>query len=146
MDLFIWALVMQLLLFIYFEIITLVPLYPWNDLSKYSTKEKVLEAATNGVIIVIGIGLFVTKIQLLMVISIVLWGLFLVMQLLTWWLPYITGKHLKQFSRELYDTHFEQTVKLLPRIKDHIIPDAQHLVLQVLTLSTLLTTAIAVVS
>jgi len=144
-DLFIWALVMQVLLFIYFEITSLVPLFPWNDLSKYSTKEKVVEATSNGIIILLGIGLFITQVKALMILSAILWGLFLTMQLLTWWLPYLTGKHLKQFSRELYDTHFQQTVKLLPRIKDHIIPDAQHLVLQVLTLSTLLTTTIAVV-
>ena len=137
MDLYKWAIVMQVLLFIYFEITTLVNLFPWNDLSKYSTREKVIEATTNGVVIITGIVLFLTKVNWLMTISVIIWFIFLFMQLLVWWMPYLTGKHLKQFPRELYDTHFQRTVKFLPRVKNHIIPDAQHIVLQTLSMATL---------
>jgi hypothetical protein len=38
------ALSLQILLFLYFEITTLVNLYPWKDLSKYSYKEKMIKA------------------------------------------------------------------------------------------------------
>lgn len=145
MDIFKWAVILQLLLLLYFEAITLLNLYPWNDLSKYTFKEKVIEATVNGAIIIFNAGLFTTKVKWLMMISIVFWFLFLLMQLLTWWMPYVTGKHLKQFPRTLYDTHFKETIKLLPPIKDHIIPDAQHNVLQFLTLITFIVSVMSVV-
>lgn len=145
MDIFKWAVILQLLLLLYFEAITLLNLYPWNDLSKYTFKEKVIEATVNGAIIIFNAGLFTTKVKWLMMISIVFWFLFLLMQLLTWWMPYVTGKHLKQFRRTLYDTHFKETIKLLPPIKDHIIPDAQHNVLQFLTLITFIVSVMSVV-
>lgn len=112
-----WVVFLQIVLFIYFEVTTLINLYPWNDLSKYSHKERLLDATINGIIIIIGIILFVIKVKWLMVISIVLF-VFLFMQLLTWWMLYLTGKHLKQFPRSLYDTHFQETLKILPPIKN----------------------------
>jgi hypothetical protein len=120
------ALSLRILLFLYFEITTLVNLYPWNDLSKYSYKEKMIEATVNGAIIIFCLGLFITQIKWIMAISVVFWLVFFLMQLLNWWMPYLTGKHLKQFPKIVYDTHFKNTIKLLPPIKDHIIPDAQH--------------------
>src|SRR5699024_100171 len=124
-------------------ITTLVDLYPWNDLSKYSLKETVLEATVNGIVMLLAFGLFVTKITWLMMISVIFWTVHLVMQLLNWWMPYLTRKHLKQFTKALYETHFQKTIKILPPIKDHIIPDAQHNVLQIITLGTVITSAIA---
>lgn len=146
MNVFLWAVFLQVLLFIYFEVTILVNLFPWNDLSKYSHKERLLEATTNGIIIIIGIILFVTKVKWLMVISVVFWFVFLLMQLLTWWMPYLTGKHLKQFPRSLYDTHFQETLKILPPIKNHCIPDVQHNVLQLLSLATFVTSSMTVIT
>lgn len=97
MDYYYVSLVLQILLFLYFEVTTLVPLFPWNDLSKYSRKEKFTEAIANGLIILLCIGLFATKIKWLMAISVMFYLVFLVMQILTWWMPYLTGIHLKQF-------------------------------------------------
>src|SRR5690606_12662084 len=96
------------------EVITLVNLYPWNDLSTYSFKEKITEATINGAIISASLALFISKAKWLMVVSVVFLFIFLLMQLLTWWMPYLTGKHLKQFPRTLYNTHFKKTFKLLP--------------------------------
>lgn len=146
MDMFLWTVILQVLLFFYFEMTTLINLFPWNDISKYSYKEKLFEATVNGITIIIGLALFVTKIKLLMIISTAFWFVFLLMQLLTWWMPYLTGKHLKQFPRELYDTHFQKTIKALPPIKNHIIPDAQHNVLQMISLATFVTGLVTVIS
>lgn len=146
MDFFKCAIALQILLFIYFEITTLVNLYPWNDLSKYSFRERMIEATTNGIVIILGLGLFFTKIKGLMILSVIIWFVFLFMQLLTWWIPYLTGRHLKQFSRALYDTHFQETFKLLPPIKNHIVPDAQHNVLQIITLATFIASTVAIVT
>lgn len=146
LDIFLWAVVLQVLLLFYFEVTTLVDLFPWNDLSNYSSQEKIVEATVNGIIILIGSGLFITKIKWLMGFSVVLWLVFLFMQLLTWWMPYVTGRHLQQFPRELYETHFQKTIKILPPIKNHIIPDAQHNVLQILSLAVLITSFVALLS
>jgi hypothetical protein len=143
MDFFKMAIAFQILLFIYFEGTTLVNLYPWNDLSKYSNQEKIIEASVNGIIIILCLGLFISEIKWLMIISVIFWFVFLFMQILTWWMPYLTGKHLKQFPKTLYETHFKNTFKLLPPIKDHIIPDAQHNVLQILSLITFIVSTFA---
>jgi len=145
MELYYWAISFQVFLFIYFEITTLVNLYPWNDLAKYSLREKVTEAIVNGMIIIIGIGLFLTKIKGLMIFSVIIWLIYLLMQLLTWWMPYLTGKHLKQFSKTLYQTHFQETIKILPPIKNHIIPDAQHNILQLLSLAAFIVSFLSIV-
>ncbi len=146
MDLFNFAIAFQILLFLYFEVTTLVNLYPWNDLSKYSTKEKFIEATVNGIIIILCIGLFITQIKWLMIISVVFWFVFLFMQLLNWWMPYLTGKYLNQFPKTLYETHFKNTLKLLPPIKDHIIPDLQHNVLQIISLITFILSALVIIT
>lgn len=143
MDLFRWAVTLQVLLLIYFESITLVNLYPWNDLSNYTFKEKVIEATTNGIVITLALGLFFTQIKGLMILSVMIWFVFLLMQLLVWWMPYVTGRHLKQFPMALYHTHFQATLKILPPIKNHIVPDAQHNVLQLISLVTFLVSTIA---
>ncbi|QKG85492.1 hypothetical protein GXN76_14200 [Kroppenstedtia pulmonis] len=144
MDPFKWAVALQVLLFIYFEVTTLFNLYPWNDLSAYSFREKIIEASVNGAVIILNLVLFISGITWLMIISVVFWFVYLLMQLLIWWMPYLTGKHLKQFPKTLYDTHFRKTVKWLPPIKEHIIPDAQHNVLQLITLATFILCAISI--
>lgn len=143
MNFFILGIVLFIVLFIYFEVTTLINLYPWNDLSKYTKKEKVIEAVVNGLFICTGLVLFISTIKWLMIMSVIAMFIHLLSQLLTWWLPYLTGKHLKQFPKSLYETHFTNTIKVLPRIKDHIIPDAQHNVLQFLTLVTFITCFLA---
>ncbi|MBD8006611.1 hypothetical protein [Bacillus norwichensis] len=137
------AIVLQILLFFYFEVTTLLNLFPWNDLSKYTRKEKFTEAITNGLFILLCIGLFATKVKWLMAISVMFYLIFLIMQILTWWMPYCTGIHLKQFPKSLYESHFKDTIKWLPPMKDHIIPDAQHNVLQLLSMITLIASSIS---
>lgn len=133
MTLFKWAVILQIVLLVYFVITTVLPLYPWNDLTPYSAAEKWTEAGVNGGLILLNLTLFLSKAKWLMLISILFWGAFLLMQLIIWWMPYLTGKHLKQFPKSLHESHFNNTLKILPPIKDHAIPDAQHNVLQLLT-------------
>ncbi|MBS2969162.1 hypothetical protein J9317_10350 [Metabacillus sp. KIGAM252] len=144
MSLFAFSILLQILLFFYFEATTLLNLYPWNDLAKYTNREKTLEAASNGLVILISMGLFISHIKWLMTISVIFWFIFLIMQLLTWWMPYLTGRHLKQFPKSLYETHFIRTIKILPRVKDHIVPDAQHNVLQFISLITVIVSALSI--
>lgn len=60
---FTFAFISQIILLVYFEVTTLINLYPWNDLSKYTRKEKITEATVNGITIIIGMTLFISKKQ-----------------------------------------------------------------------------------
>lgn len=66
-----------------FKVTTIFNLYPWNDLSKYSFREKMVEATGKGVIIFFSPGFFLSKIKSLMIISVVIYFVYLLMQLLT---------------------------------------------------------------
>lgn len=142
MLLFYFALCLQVSLLLYFGLITLFNLYPWNDLSKYTTQDKLKEAIVNGLFLIACLVLFLTGVFSLMVISVFGFGIFFIMQMLVWWLPYLTGIHLKQFPRSLYESHFQETVKILPPRKDNIVPDAQHNLLQLLSLTTVVVSAL----
>jgi hypothetical protein len=61
-----------------------------------------------------------------------------------WWIPYLWGPTWLHSSLEWYTEHgYAETIKVLPPIGDHPIPDAQHLVLQLLSLIAAITMTIA---
>ena len=57
-------------------------------------------------------------------------GVWLVLQLVTWWPPYLFGAS-EQWSR-VYARAFAQSTRILPRWNNHLPPDGMHLVLQVI--------------
>jgi hypothetical protein len=64
------------------------------------------------------------------------------LQLWTWWYPWIVGAT-AEWQAE-HQAYFSRTLKLIPVDAVHIAPDAQHLLLQLLTLVTVIATAMAV--
>ncbi|MEH7106406.1 hypothetical protein V7083_01350, partial [Bacillus sp. JJ1764] len=60
----------------------------------------------------------------------------MVMHLLAWWIPYFTGY--PHYVQADYEKYFRNTYKFLPSIKNHIIPDAEHVGVGVLLTATLL--------
>lgn len=63
----------------------------------------------------------------------------LAIQLYNWWLPYLFGG-----ERSFYEKGYADTTRFLPRIDDHqVIPDAQHVVLQLLSLLMVVTMSVA---
>ncbi|PLS03782.1 hypothetical protein CVD27_13410 [Neobacillus cucumis] len=58
------------------------------------------------------------------------------MHLFTWWFPYFFGY--PNNIRTDYEKYFKRTFKFLPKIKDHIIPDAEHVGVGILLTITLL--------
>ncbi|MEH7333527.1 hypothetical protein V7161_12875 [Neobacillus drentensis] len=63
-------------------------------------------------------------------------SIILIMHLFAWWLPYFFGFPLA--VKADYEKYFSRTYKILPPIKDHIIPDVEHIGVGVLLLTTLL--------
>ncbi|KLT16574.1 hypothetical protein AA980_17490 [Neobacillus vireti] len=55
---------------------------------------------------------------------------------MAWWIPYLTGY--PHQVRVDYEKYFHNTYKFLPAIKNHIIPDAEHVGVGVLLTATLI--------
>jgi len=110
------AIIFQILVFLYFEITTLINLFPWNDVSKYSAT-KMNRSNIKQNYFTSSHWIVATKTGWGMGISLLFWVFFFILQILTWWMPYLTGKHLKQFPRQLYYYHFSRTVKFFPHKK-----------------------------
>jgi hypothetical protein len=75
--------------------------------------------------------------------------LWLALQILRWWIPYLTGSAGLAFlfgdpNVWYYDEGYRATTQLLPAISDHIRPNVQHLVLQVGTLCIAVVSTLAV--
>jgi len=77
-----------------------------------------------------------------MFLSLVPVGVWLGLQIWTWWPPYLFGAS-ERWSG-VYARAFAESTPILPRWGNHLPPDAAHFVLQVLLLSTVATGAMAV--
>ena len=62
-------------------------------------------------------------------------AIWLVMQILSWWVPYIAGTN-KTWQIEYAK---RPTTKILPSFRNHIAPDAMHFVIHVLLVSAMIT-------
>jgi hypothetical protein len=136
------ALVLQVLLLAYWLAMEVIDLSPWNDLaSKPEGYELDRSIAMNGLQQLAYIGIFALGVRPLAILVAVAYGAFLTMQLWTWWPTYLFGADAAW--RETYEVAFSRTLKLLPSYGTHFAPDAQHLMLQLLTLAVVIATAIA---
>jgi hypothetical protein len=77
-----------------------------------------------------------------MALAVLLYGYWLWLQIESWWLPYLQGA--SPDWQRIYQANFGATVKFLPTVGSHLAPDACHVVLQLLILCALVTTAVAV--
>jgi len=76
-----------------------------------------------------------------MLLALVPLGVWLALQLWTWWPPYIFGA--SERWAQVYARAFAESTPILPRWGNHLPPDAAHFVLQVLLLGTVTTGAMA---
>ncbi len=65
------------------------------------------------------------------------------LEVANWWVPYLFGVHPWEIDREAYAHQFSRTVRFLPAIGDRNVPDAQHVVLNAVTLFASVGSAIA---
>ena len=137
------ALLLQIGLLAYWLAIEVVAMPPWNDLAArpadYGLTEKV---ALNALPRLALMALFVLGIRVLAVVAVAGYAVDLAIQLWHWWKPYLFGADANWYGT--YETLYTNTTAVLPAEGLHLPPDAQHLVLQLLTLATLGATAMAV--
>ena len=124
------------LLLMYHQVTTWLPLFPWNDVRKYTRKELILEASFNGVLmgaafacILMGNSGF-THWYPLCYYPFLLFG-----ECMDWWVPYFSDSFAKARGLD-YEAKFARTLKLIPHKDGRRTPDANHIVLHVLTLVT----------
>ena len=137
-----WSLLSQSILFGYYQLIEWVDLFPWNDVRRgngQATLDLVVAGIMLGLILVT-----LRRVWWAMGIAAALYGLWLYLQIQSWWLPYLQGA--SPGWKRVYGRFFGETVKFLPTVGDHLAPDACHIVLQLLIVSALVTTGLAVLS
>ena len=137
------ALVLQIALVAYWLTIAVVDLFPWNDLSAGPAGAELgVGIAKNVLPLLACMAIFVLGVPVLGVLSAVGYAGYLLWQIWVWWKPYFLGAD--PAWQAFYAEHFSRTLKVLPAHGANLAPDAQHLVLQGLTLLTLFVTAMAV--
>jgi hypothetical protein len=134
-----WALVSQIAVLIYYQIIERVNLFPWNEI-RGGNGQETLDWIVGGVLLVL---ILVTyfRIWWAMIAAFVLYGLWLWLQIDSWWLPYFKGA--SPGWTKTYAKFFSQTTNFLPTRGNHLAPDACHVILQLLIAIVLITTASA---
>ena len=136
------ALLVQILLAAYWLALEVVDLYPWNDLRvrawDYSPR---YEIAVNALQLLGYAALFATGFRPLALLSLLGYAGYLGFQIWTWWLPFFRGASLGW--QEFYTQNYAETLKLVPAAMPYPAPDAQHIVLQALTVVVVVVSALA---
>jgi hypothetical protein len=120
----------------YFILTNHVPLYPWNNLM-----EPQLVSTLTGVIpFSIYILAFALNIRWLTFVGVVHSFIWLALQLWQWWLPYLFGPTAlhREFSW-YFENGYTETIRFLPSLGARPIPDAQHVVLELLSIVVVVT-------
>lgn len=133
------AVISQLVAAIYLQVVEWVDLFPWNNVAHGNRQEglDVILLLVQAVVI----WAFLRRTLWLMVAG---WGFYAVwlwLQVVTWWKPYLFGGR-----RVGPNWWFARTYKFLPAIDQRPVPDANHVVLQLLILVVLAIAGVAIVS
>jgi hypothetical protein len=137
MSLHIFTIAAALLLLIYHQATTVIPLFPWNDVEKYSRKELILEAGTNGLLMGCGaLCLMIGNTGFFHYYPLIYYPFLLSGELFQWWLPYFSEKFSQSKVNFDYERLFGRTTRLIRSKPGKRTPDANHIVLHLITLIT----------
>jgi hypothetical protein len=144
----------QVLLAVYFQAINWLPMGSWN----YQPGSKPLASqAVQGQLAaldVVYVALFLLPVAVyliaasrrwnwLMWISLVGYTVWLVLQVVSWWIPYVLGASDSWMAT--YHRVFSQSTQLLPSFGRHLAPDGLHIVLSLLLAAVVVTTTTGLV-
>jgi hypothetical protein len=146
------ALLWQIGLAAYMQLISWVPLGRWNYQPCCPPGLEMLRRGTLALGDIAGAGVFLLPVALFwlgarrewrwaMWLALLVTAVWLGLQLWTWWPPYLFGAS-DRWS-QVYARAFAHSTPILPRWGDHLPPDAMHLVLQVLLAGSVATGAMA---
>ena len=138
-----YSLFIQLILALYFQLIFWVRLGNLNAQPNFTPVYKLLIEGNLSIedlgflilfiipVLVFSIGYTKNK-YWLMILSMIFYLVWLILQLTTWWVPYILGASDNWY--EVYSRTFSNANKILPGWGRHLAPDTMHLIIQVLLL------------
>lgn len=116
----------QIALGLYLTVIDHVDLFPWNDLAGITLRERLLRLGLNSMPHFLFAWAFLRGLRPVLLAAMLFYIIALAMHIDFWWRPYLVGATERQRSR--YERRYLRTRKILPPIKDHPVPDAQHVV------------------
>jgi len=128
------------ILFVYYQVIEWVNLFPWNDISGGNGQAS-LDLIVAALLAVLILATW-RRFRWVMVIGVGLYALWTWLQIDSWWMPYFRGA--SPNWENIYARFFGETIKWLPSDSSHLSPDASHIVLQMLILAALVSTALSV--
>jgi hypothetical protein len=133
------ALTLSILLLVYHQVTTCVPLFPWNDVQKYSKREMFLEAGTNGLFMLIAVCCLATgNVGFSHWYPLIYFPILLLGECVDWWIPFFSETFAEKRKIWDYESKFERTLKFIPHKPGKRTPDANHTVLHLLTVFTLI--------
>jgi hypothetical protein len=128
-----------LLLLIYHQLTTWLSLFPWNDTKQYSRKELILEAGTNGLLMGLGVLCLVQgNAGFFHYFPLIYYPFLFTGECFQWWLPYFSDEFAKRKVNFDYEKLFSRTTKLIPHKIGKRTPDANHIVLHLITIITII--------
>jgi hypothetical protein len=131
------AIALSCFLLLYHQLTTWLPLFPWNDVEKYSRKELLLEAGVNGALMGIGfLCLYGGNSGFNHWYPLIYYPFLFVGECMDWWIPYFSPSFANVRKIWDYEAHFSRTLKILPHGPGKRTPDANHTVLHLITLIT----------
>lgn len=116
------AIVTPLVLALYLIVTDFIDLYPFNDISQHTRGVRKWELLNYFLPLLSAVYSWKGSGAIP---SLVVSSLFLIGNIFSWWIPYFFGCSKKQ--KQLLEKHFGRTIKILPPIKDHPIPNLEHM-------------------
>jgi hypothetical protein len=133
------TLAFAVLILIYHQVTTIISIFPWNDTSKYTKKEIITEAGSNGLFMGIGVlCLLLPNKGFFHFYPLFYYSFLFAGEIFQWWLPYFSDKFSKMRLGDEYEIRFARTTKIFKSRNGKHLPDANHTLLHALTVITLI--------
>jgi hypothetical protein len=132
------AIALAAFLLIYHQATSWIPLFPWNDIVHLSLKDKIAEASLNGLLMGTGlICLIVGNSGFTHWYPLIYYPFLFVGECVDWWIPYFSPTFAKARKIWDYESRYARTFKFLPHQAAQRTPDANHTVLHLATVATI---------
>jgi hypothetical protein len=132
------ALIMQVALFLFHQMTTLLDLFPFNGVRFTQKKERLLEAMVDLVLMALPPIAFGFRLEPLMRFGVAYYFILFAVECATWRAPYLFGASEKWL--EIYERVHSKTLTPFPRRGARPVPNLEHLILMALTLLVALVT------
>ena len=114
------------------------PIRRWNDNIRVDAVQgRVVSSLVHGTLCGLFSGANFLRWHLVILAGAVWFAVLLALDLRNWWLPYLFGVE-GEITAEAYRQSYATNVRVLPQLGEHaVVPDAQHVVMQLLTASAM---------